>query len=403
MNSRIVEAGVAKNIDQAFKNVLWSIAQQSSKRYYQPLNLTTPRQQQQFTLRTYNSLLYRAGTNQIKMDTDAAVLRNVANKDAKAAYNASVLKAQQMTQAKQQTQQTTQTAQSNQPETQQAQTSTAKPAQQTQTQQAQAQQKGTGIGNSGVKNIGKEGTINMRDLEIIKQNLGNLGGRLSRLNKGFKNSIVDLRIMDDPAIGKKVYKLPAHLVLTIKTGIPVPVKDKQQAPKEQSKEQQAPKEQSKEQQAESNTQQTAQSGTEKSSTEEPKVKEAIITEEDCALLEAYKYKEELYKYEELFGKKVDPANYIISEEGREDIKKVIENAFENSLINYEQTTLIPKVGEIKIMDARGTEIKDPGEDEELEGYIEIETPVTLEEGKPKLGDRILHGVGTVLKVLSAGR
>lgn len=393
MNSRIVEAGVAKNIDQAFKNVLWSIAQQSSKRYYQPLNLTTPRQQQQFTLRTYNSLLYRAGTNQIKMDTDAAVLRNVANKDAKAAYNASVLKAQQVAQAKQQTQQTTQTAQSNQPETQQAQTSTAKPAQQTQTQQAQAQQKGTGIGNSGVRNIGKEGTINMRDLEVIKQNLENLRGRLSRLNKGLKNSIVDLRIMDGPAIGKKVYKLPAHLVLTIKTGIPVPVKDKQQAPKEQSKEQQA----------ESNTQQTAQSGTEKSGTEEPKVKEAIITEEDCALLEAYKYKEELCKYEELFGKKVDPANYIISEEGRKDIKKVIENAFENSLINYEQTTLIPKVGEIKIMDARGTEIKDPGEDEELEGYIEIETPVTLEEGKPKLGDRILHGVGTVLKVLSAGR
>lgn len=393
MNSRIVEAGVAKNIDQAFKNVLWSIAQQSSKRYYQPLNLTTPRQQQQFTLRTYNSLLYRAGTNQIKMDTDAAVLRNVANKDAKAAYNASVLKAQQVAQAKQQTQQTTQTAQSNQPETQQAQTSTAKPAQQTQTQQAQAQQKGTEMGNSGVRNIGKEGTINMRDLEVIKQNLENLRGRLSRLNKGFKNSIVDLRIMDDPAIGKKVYKLPAHLVLTIKTGIPAPVKDKQQAPKEQSKEQQA----------ESNTQQTAQSGTEKSGTEEPKVKEAIITEEDCALLEAYKYKEELYKYEELFGKKVDPANYIISKEGRKDIKKVIENAFENSLINYEQTTLIPKVGEIKIMDARGTEIKDPGEDEELEGYIEIETPVTLEEGKPKLGDRILHGVGTVLKVLSAGR
>lgn len=385
MNSRIVEAGVAKNIDQAFKNVLWSIAQQSSKRYYQPLNLTTPRQQQQFTLRTYNSLLYRAGTNQIKMDTDAAVLRNVANKDAKAAYNASVLKAQQVTQVKQQTQQT---AQPNQPKAQQTQVSTAKPTQQTQTQQ-----KGTEIGNGGAKNIGKKDIINMNDLEVIKQNLGNLGGRLSRLNKGLKNSIVDLRIMDGPAIGKKVYKLPAHLVLTIKTEIPVPVKDKQQAPKEQSKEQQA----------EADTQQTAQSGTEESGTEEPKVKEAIIIGEDCALLEAYKYKEELYKYEELFGKKVDPVNYIISKEGREDIKKVIENAFENSLINYEQTTLSPKVGEIKIMDARGTEIKDPGEDEELEGYVEIEAPVTLEEGKPKLGDRILHGVGTVLKVLSAGR
>lgn len=385
MNSRIVEAGMAKNIEPSFKNMLWKVAQQASRRYYQPLSLTTPRQQQQFTLRTYNSLLYRAGTNQIGMNTDATVLRNVANKDAKAAYNASILKAQQTAQAQQaQAKQQPQTQQPQEPKTQ-SQPKQAQSTTQRTTQTQRPQQKGTEIGDGNIKNIEKRDIINMNDLEAIKQDLGkssagNLMGRLSRLNKGLKNSIADLRILDNPAIGKKVYKLPAHLMLTIKTEIPVPVKNKQQA--------------------QPSTQQTLQPNTNE-------VKESRITKEDHALLEAYKYKEELHKYEELFGKKVDPASYIISKEGRDAIKKVIEEAFENSLMNYKQTTLTSKVGGIKIMDARGTEIKDPGEDEELdeelEGGMVIEAPIELEETKPKLGNRILHGIGTVLKVLSAGK